>query len=138
MRSYASFSAYLASQPPKHRAIIRALRKFVRSAEPQLIEAVKWGNGCWLADKEPIAYVYSDDGFVQFGFIMGSKLRDPGHLLEGNGRFVRHVEVHAISEIDRRAFGALLHQAAGLRRPIKRRAEAKTRPTRSSLRRRSA
>ena len=138
MKSYGSFAAYLAAQPPKSRAIIRALRAFVRTAEPQLIESVKWGNGWWLADKEPIAYVYADDGFVQFGFILGSKLRDPRHLLEGNGRFVRHVKVSAVSKIDRRALAALLHQAASLRRPIKRGAAKKKRATRSAALRKRA
>jgi len=125
MRSYASFAAYLADQPPKSRGVIRALRAFVRATEPELVEAVKWGNGCWLAGREPVAYVYVDDGFVQFGFVMGTKLRDPSHLLEGNGRFVRHVKVRKVSEIDRRALGALLHQAAQMRRPIGRGAAKK-------------
>ena len=138
MKSFDSFAAYLAAQPPKSRAIIKALRAFVRTAEPQLIESVKWGNGCWLADKEPIAYVYADDGFVQFGLILGSKLRDPRHLLEGNGRFVRHVKVSAVSKIDRRALAALLHQAVRLRRPIKRGATKKKRATRSAALRKRA
>jgi len=116
MKSYASFDAYLRDQSPKHRTIIRALRKFVRSVEPGLAEAVKYGNGCWLAGREPVAYVYSDDGFVQFGFMMGTRLRDPKGLLEGKGRFVRHIKVRTSKDINARAFGALLRQAATLRR----------------------
>ncbi|HEU4394641.1 MAG TPA: DUF1801 domain-containing protein [Planctomycetota bacterium] len=114
MKAYASFDLYLADQPPKNRAIIRALRGFVRKAEPGLEESVKWGNGCWLKDGGPVAYVYSDRGFVQFGFMRGSALRDPDGLLEGNGAFVRHVKVRAVDDIAPKPFKALLGQAVRL------------------------
>jgi len=117
MKAYASFDAYLRDQPSRNRTIIRALRKFVRSVEPGLVEAVKWSNGCWLVGREPVAFVYSDDGFVQFGFTMGTRLRDPRGLLQGKGRFIRHIQVRAAKDIDARAFGALLRQAVKLRRP---------------------
>src|SRR5262249_53940045 len=112
MKKYASFDDYLADQPPKHRTIIRALRKFVKRVEPELEEAVKWGNGCWVKGKAPVSYVYSAEDYVQFGFIRGSSLKDPKGLLEGNGQYVRYIKVHKSSEIDERAFKALLLQAA--------------------------
>src|SRR5262245_45898864 len=114
MKAYANFDLYLADQPPKNRAIIRTLRTFVKRAAPDLVESVKWGNGCWLKGKAPVAYVYSDDGFVQFGFVRGSVLQDPAHLLEGKAQYVRHVNVRKGSDIDSKAFGALLGQAVKL------------------------
>jgi hypothetical protein len=114
MKAYATFDLYLADRPPAHRAILRALRAFVRRAEPGLVEAVKWGNGCWLADGAPIAYVYADADHVQFGFLKGASLRDPRGLLRGSARFVRHVKVRRVADIDRKAFGALLRQAVRL------------------------
>jgi hypothetical protein len=116
MKAYASFDDYLAGQSPRNQAIIRTLRVFVRHVEPELSEAVKWGNGCWIGGNGPIAYVYSDSEYVQFGFFRGSSLRDPKGLLEGNGQYVRHIKVRDPSEIDKRAFAALLGQAAGSRR----------------------
>lgn len=112
MKAYATFAKYLADQPPKNRTIIRALRKFVARTAPELVESVKWGNGCWLKGKAPVAYVYSDKGFVQFGFVHGASLKDPKGLLEGKGQYVRHVKVHTVGDIDEKAFGALLRQAA--------------------------
>ena len=113
MKAYASFDAYLEDQSPGNQRIIRALRKFVKRVEPGLSEAVKWGNGCWVGKKGPVAYVYSDTGYVQFGFFRGALLKDPKGLLEGKGQYVRHVKVRAPSEIDERAFAALLREAAG-------------------------
>ena len=87
MKAYASFDEYLADQSPKNQRIIRALRKFVKRVAPALTESVKWGNGCWLGGKGPVAYVYSDPGFVQFGFFRGATLTDPLGLLEGKGAY---------------------------------------------------
>src|SRR5262245_37683351 len=116
MRAYASFEDYLADQSPTNQAIIHALRRFVARKAPELREAVKWGNGCWIGGDGPVAYVYSDTDYVQFGFFMGSSLRDPKGFVEGKGRYVRHIKVRDPSEIDQRAFAALLGQAAGSRK----------------------
>ena len=111
MKSYESFDAYLKDQSSKNQAIIRALRKFVKRVEPDLVEAVKWGNGCWLGDNGPVAYVYSDEGFVQFGFFHGAALKDPKGILEGKGKYVRHPKMHRASGFDEKALGSLLKQA---------------------------
>lgn len=112
MKAYETFDLYLADQPPKNKAIIKALRAFVKRTAPKLEESVKWGNGCWVNGKAPVAYVYSDKGFVQFGFFRGAALEDKKGLLEGKGQYVRHIKVRAVSGIDRTAFAALLRQAA--------------------------
>jgi len=115
MKTYASFNDYLKDQNPKNQAVIGALRRFVKRVEPKLTEAVKWGNGCWIGTNRPVAYVYSATGYVQFGFFNGSSLKDPKGLLEGKGHYVRHIKVRDASEIDERAFAALLKQASGSR-----------------------
>jgi hypothetical protein len=115
MKAYESFDDYIADQAPKNQTIIRALRKFVKRVQPGLAETVKWGNGCWVGKKGPVAYVYSDAGFVQFGFFHGSALTDRLGLLEGKGRYVRHIKVHDRSEIDEKAFASLLRQAGRLK-----------------------
>lgn len=111
MKAYTSFDEYQKDQTAGNQEIIRALRRFVKRTEPKLMESVKWGNGCWIGSKGPVAYVYSAPKYVQFGFFRGSSLRDPKGLLEGNGQYVRHTKVHDPSEIDKQAFAALLKQA---------------------------
>ena len=115
MKTYAGFDDYLKDQSPKNQKIIRALRQFVKRTAPNLTETVKWGNGCWVGSGGPVAYVYSDKGFVQFGFFAGASLKDPKGLLEGAGKYVRHTKVRDPAEIDERAFAALLRQAVGSR-----------------------
>ena len=112
MKAYASFDQYLADQTPENQDVIRSLRKFVKQFAPQLQESVKWGNGCWVKGKAPVAYVYSGPDHVQFGFFRGSALKDSKGLLKGKGKFVRHIKVFKRSDIDERSFGALMRQAA--------------------------
>jgi hypothetical protein len=111
MKSYANFDKYQADQKPKNRTIIRALRKFVKRAAPRLEETVKWGNGCWVKAGAPVSYVYSAKDYVQFGFFRGASLKDPLGLLHGEGQYVRHIKVFKPTDIDKKAFKALLKQA---------------------------
>lgn len=91
---------------------MRTLRQFVQRVAPKLEEAVKWGNGCWVRGRVPVAYVYSAPDHVQFGFFRGAVLADARGLLQGNGQYVRHIKLRDVADIDERAFGALLRQAA--------------------------
>ena len=112
MKAYANFDEYLSGQVRRNQDVIRALRTFVKRVAPQLQESVKWGNGCWVQGKVPVAYVYSALDHVQFGFFGGSSLKDPSGLLEGEGKYVRHIKVRRRSDIDEKKFGTLLRQAA--------------------------
>ena len=112
MKAYATFAKYVADQSPKHQTVIRALRRLVKRVAPHLEESVKWGNGCWLNGKVPVAYVYSAPDHVQFGFFGGAALKDPGRLLQGQGKFVRHIKVAPSTVIDDKALAALLKQAS--------------------------
>ena len=111
MKTYDSFDEYLADQTPRNRDVIRTLRAFVKRVAPELQESVKWGNGCWVKEKAPVAYVYSAPDHVQFGLFRGATLKDPKRLLRGKGKFVRHIRVATRAEIDATSFGALLRQA---------------------------
>ena len=112
MKTYASFDEYFADQTTRNQAIIRVLRKFVKQVAPRLQESVKWGNGCWIKGDAPVAYVHCKDDHVQFGFFRGYALKDPKGLLNGQGKFVRHIKVGKRTDIDDTAFAALLKQAA--------------------------
>lgn len=114
MKAYATFDDYLGDQSPENRTIIRELRAFVKRTAPKLVESVKWGNGCWLKGRVPVAYVYAERVFVQFGFMLGSRLEDPRGLLEGSGKYVRHVKLLDAAEIYERALAALLRQAIAI------------------------
>lgn len=117
MKAYPSFAAFQADQPRKTRSVLRALRKLVRQEAPDLVETVKWGNGCWIGAMGPVALAHVEPDHVQFGFFAGASLRDPNGLLEGKGKFVRHVKVRSAATMDRAALAALVREAARLGHP---------------------
>lgn len=114
MKSYESFDLWAADQDPKHRKLIRALRNLVNRMAPKLFETVKWGNGCWVGEEYPVIYIFAGYEVLQFGFFGGSYLSDsdPKKLLKGSGKFVRHIPVQTLGDIDEAAFKRLIKKAA--------------------------
>lgn len=84
----------------------------MRRAALTLQGTVKWGNGCWVKGGRNAAFVHVEPDHVQFGFFYGATLTDPKGLLQGKGRYVRHVKLRAPSDVDARALAGLLRQAA--------------------------
>ena len=57
------------------------------------------------------AYVNAFTAHVNVGFFRGAELSDPDGLLEGTGKFMRHVKIRPGSEIDSEALMRLIHAA---------------------------
>jgi hypothetical protein len=59
------------------------------------------------------AFVYIDafTAHVNVGFFRGAELPDPGRLLEGNGRFMRHVKLRPGRDVDAAALTTLIRAA---------------------------
>ena len=111
MKAYTSFAAWKADQTPKHIRLISALTRTIEKAAPHLTRTVKWGQGCWVDEGSPKVYIHAARDHVQLGFYRGSALKDPEGLLVGEGSYVRHVKVRTASDIQPRAFAALVKQA---------------------------
>jgi hypothetical protein len=111
MKKYMTFAGWAADQLVKQKKLISALRKLVKKAAPTLTESVKWGNGCWIGEEWPVAFLHAKTDHLQFGFFGGSGLSDPKGLLKGDGKYVRHIKVYTMADIDEAAFARLIRQA---------------------------
>jgi hypothetical protein len=111
MNRYESFSAWRSDQSSEHKAIIAKLQKLVVKIAPNLIENSKWGNGCWLKGKLPLLYIHTKEDHLQFGFFAGSMLYDSKKMLKGNGKFVRHVRIEKLEDIDVAILSSLIRSA---------------------------
>ena len=113
MKSYATFAHWAKDQSPAHRKLIRILRKLVNETSPSLSETVKWGNGCWEGKEWPVIFIFAGYDILQFGFFGGSYLSasDPKKLLKGKGKFVRHIPIESLQNIDEAAFKRLIKKA---------------------------
>jgi hypothetical protein len=66
-----------------------------------------------------LAYVDAFKAHVNVGFFRGAGLDDPHGLLQGTGRFMRHVKIPATGEVDAPALTALIREAyADLKRAL--------------------
>ncbi len=57
------------------------------------------------------AYVDAFKAHVNVGFFRGAEIADPEGLLEGTGKFMRHVKLRPEREVDARALRALIATA---------------------------
>lgn len=57
------------------------------------------------------AYVNAFTAYVNVGFFRGAELADPAQLLEGTGKYMRHVKLRPETEVDTRALLTLIDTA---------------------------
>src|SRR3954471_3986259 len=111
MKKFDTFAHWAADQHAHQKKMINALRKLMKKTAPALVESVKWGNGVWLGEEWPVAFLHAKDDHLQFGFFGGTGLSDPDGLLKGSGKHVKHIKVYTIDDIDEAAFARLIRQA---------------------------
>ncbi len=110
MKGHASFAAWHREQTAENQRRIHSLARLVRQVAPEFTKHVKWGQGCWTLDGDPRIYIHAEPHYVQFGFYRGSTLDDPEGLLEGSGKYVRHVKVFETRSLRRSALAELIRQ----------------------------
>lgn len=70
-------------------------------------------DGCPVAcvGDAPFGYVNVFRSHVNVGFFQGAALPDPAHLLQGTGRFMRHVKLRPGAAANTRALHRLIESA---------------------------
>jgi hypothetical protein len=70
-------------------------------------------DGCPVAcvGDAPFGYVNVFTSHVNVGFFQGATLRDPAHLLQGDGKFMRHVKLRLGTATDAAALSKLIETA---------------------------
>jgi|SRR5579884_277184 len=93
--------AFLAGYPPAMRAITHELRALVLGAAPAAQEVLyasqnHFGYSLTGKRRDLIIYICPMKDYVRLGFFYGDQLPDPAHLLEGEGKRLRHVKVRTL------------------------------------------
>ena len=78
---------------------------------PGVLELVHDGCPVACVDDAPFGYVNVFKAHVNVGFFHGSALADPAGLLEGSGKFMRHVKLKPGLAMDASALEALVDAA---------------------------
>lgn len=101
----------LAEIEPPQREVARALHRVLLGLGLQ--EKVRYGVP-WYRGKDYVCAIAAHSHHTNLEFYRGSSLRDPGGLLEGTGKNLRHVKVHTVDEATQPRLKALLREALEL------------------------
>jgi hypothetical protein len=110
----AAIDLYVARENPALVHVVDALRELVKKTVPKASEAMNpWGVPVFEFNG-PLCYIRVSKKHVTFGFPRGSAMKDPGKLLEGDGRNLRHVKIEAVAQARDPNLKSLLLEAKAL------------------------
>lgn len=107
-------SAYVRDDNPALQKVVAGLRRLVKSTVPGTrITVNSWGIPTFEA-KDPFCFYMVGKNHVTFGFHYGTSLDDPGKLLEGTGKNLRHVKLRGVEDLGRPELKRLVQTASRL------------------------
>jgi len=121
-----TFDELIAGLDPGLAAIARRLRAVIRAVDASTVETVRLGDHAATYGIGPrkmtdgYAYIMPMRAYINLGFYQGASLADPGRLLEGTGKGLRHVKIRSLADADRPAVRALVTAALARRRSTSR------------------
>lgn len=100
-------------------AIARRWFEVMRRCGNDVRELLHDGHPTACVGDAAFGYVNAFTAHVNVGFFRGAELSDPSGLLEGTGKFMRHVKLRPDREVDSAALTALIENAyADMKRRI--------------------
>jgi hypothetical protein len=102
--------AWIRQQPKDLQAICRAARDLLDEGLPGARQDIKWGYPTWVGSGN-IAAIAAHSEHVNLQFYKGTSLADPGGVLEGTGKELRHAKLHAAKDLRTPQVRALVRSA---------------------------
>ena len=111
LESDPAIDSWLAAKPGVLHQIARHWFERMRQCGNDVRETMHDGRPVACLDKYPFAYVNVFTSHVNVGFFLGAVLDDPDGLLEGAGKYMRHVRIRPGREPDEIKLSALVKAA---------------------------
>ena len=92
-------------------AIAQHWFEVMRACGDDVRELLHDGHPTACVGDAAFGYVNAFTAHVNVGFFLGAELSDPGDLLEGTGKFMRHVKLRPECEVDVSALSKLIETA---------------------------
>ena len=106
-------------------AMARQWFEVIRGSGADVCELLHDGHPTACVDGAGFAYVNAFSAHVNVGFFRGAEIDDPKDLLEGTGRFMRHVKLRTDKDVDASALRDLIQTSyADIKRRLKAEASA--------------
>ncbi len=94
-------------------AVVQAVRGTVRTVAPTMSERVMYG-GILFSAPEQFCGVFAYSAHVTMEFGRGAELEDIHGMLEGNGKFRRHIKLQTLADIESKHLKDYIAQALRL------------------------
>ncbi len=91
--------------------MVVSIRSLFLETCPDLSEAVKYGGIVFLKEKELVGGIFVYKEHVSVEFSQGASFPDPGSILEGKGKYRRHIKLHGLGDIDAKRVANFVAQA---------------------------
>ena len=111
MKKIQAVSDYIDGCPDSQVEILHSLRELIAKQVPDAIEQFKWSRPVYGRQKD-FCYLVSNKNYATLGFNYASRIEDPGQLLEGTGKNMRHIKLRNAQDLDLKILGKMIQQAS--------------------------
>lgn len=102
---------WMREQADELRSIAQYWFNVMRGCGADVRELLHDGHPTACVQDAAFCYVNAFTAHVNVGFFLGAELPDPQSLMEGGGKFMRHVKLRPDSEVDESALTQLIERA---------------------------
>jgi hypothetical protein len=106
-----AIEAWMKQHPGELGAAAKQWFEVMRQCGDDVREILHDGHPTACVGDAAFAYVNAFRAHVNVGFFRGAELADPYGVLEGTGKFMRHVKVNGVHDFDRPALTKLITAA---------------------------
>jgi hypothetical protein len=106
-----AIEVWMRAHPGELGAIAQQWFAVMRDCGDDVRELLHDGHPTACVADAAFAYVNAFNAHVNVGFFRGAEIADPEHLLEGTGKFMRHVKLRPESDVDAPALVKLIKTA---------------------------
>lgn len=106
-----AIDAWLNERSPGLDTIARMWFDVMRSCGVDVVELMHDGHPTVCVGEAAFGYVNAFTAHVNVGFFRGAELYDPHGILEGTGKFMRHVKLRPEDNVDEDALTSLIETA---------------------------
>jgi hypothetical protein len=111
VRRDAAIDAWLRDRPDELGEMARSWFEVMRGCGEDVRELLHDGHPTACIGDAAFGYVNVFRAHVNVGFFQGAEIADPENLLEGAGKFMRHVKLRPGRAVDRKALTGLVETA---------------------------
>lgn len=106
----------LEGKPAVLRELSRTIQQLIRAELPDVQEKLNPWQVYGFAGRDFFCILTVYSKHVSLGFLQGTSLADPGRLLEGTGKNLRHVKFRKVEDLERPGLPELIAEAVELDR----------------------